>query len=315
MRSLGPEFEEMQSDGVIDDASAAKAIALDSGRVFSVFGELRFAMYGSVAVLAAGLALLLKANLDRITPMTLIVVLGLIAALCYGFAIRAQFRDGEQSMGGDYVLLLGALILSADLGYAELQFHWLGSNWSRHLLALALLHAVTAYALRSPLVFSLALGAFVSWLGIEPGFGSLLQPNIALPGAGTRALSAAATLLIWRGIHRFFDRSTSLQNVLDQFIANLSFWGALCWCFIADWRLAGLAALAIFAAVSIREGLESAREIFVLYGVTYAAIGLCGVEAAVLREPFLVMLSMLVTLIVAAKLLWHFHEIIKAPAE
>jgi hypothetical protein len=315
MHDLQPEFDEMQSDGVIDEATAAGAIALDSGRVFSVFGELRFAMYGSVAALAAGLGILLKAHLDRIAPMTIVVTLGLIAALCYGIAIRAQSRDGERSIGGDYVLLLGALILSADLGYAEIQFHWLGSDWSRHLLALSLLHAVTAYALRSPLVFSLALGSFIGWLGVEPGFGSLLQPNIALPGAGTRALTAAGTLLIWRAIHRFFDGATSLQNVLDQFIANLGFWGALSWCFSADWRLAGLAALATFAAVSIREGLKSSREVFVIYGVTYGAIGLCAVTAAVLREPFLVMLSTLVTLIVAAKLLWHFHEVIKADAE
>jgi hypothetical protein len=37
-------------------------------------------------------------------------------------AIRTRSRGETRSLGGDYLLLLGALTLSADVGYAESQF-------------------------------------------------------------------------------------------------------------------------------------------------------------------------------------------------
>src|SRR5262245_15928970 len=136
MHTLEPELRELQANGVIDEATANRAVALDRGVVFSFHEELRVALYAAVALITTGLGILVKENLDRIGPITVIVALALIAAGCYASAVRKTLRGKTRSIGGDYVLLLGALIVSVDVGYAESQFHWLGAHWSWHLLLL-----------------------------------------------------------------------------------------------------------------------------------------------------------------------------------
>ena len=145
MHSLEEELRQLQSRGALDAATAARALAPE----FSVFEELRAALYAAVALVITGVGLLIKEHLDRIGPLTLIFALAIAGAACYVPAIRAKSRAGGQSTVSDYVLLLGTLIVSADVGYAESQFHWLGANWSRHLLLLTAFHAFTAYALGS----------------------------------------------------------------------------------------------------------------------------------------------------------------------
>ena len=80
MHSLETEFRELKSAGVIAEQAAVQAAALESGAIFSVFEELRFALYAAVAAITAGIGLVVKDNLDRIGPMTLIVVLALASS-------------------------------------------------------------------------------------------------------------------------------------------------------------------------------------------------------------------------------------------
>ena len=160
MHSLEEELRELRSVGALDEGTTARALALERRTVFSIFKELRAALYAAVALVVTGVGILVKEHLDRIGPLTLIFALALAAGACYIPAIRAHSRRSARSPGADYLLLLGALIVSADLGYAESQFHWLGENWSRHLLLLSALHAFTAYALDSQLVLSVALATF-----------------------------------------------------------------------------------------------------------------------------------------------------------
>jgi hypothetical protein len=190
MLSLEPEYRALRLAGLIDEDAAARAIALERGTIFPVFEELRFVLYAAVASIISGVGILVKANLDRIGPLTLILALALAAAACYASAIRTRLRGSSRSIGGDYLLLLGALILSADLGYAESQFRWLGSHWSWHLLILAALHAVTAYALDSRLVLSVSLTSIAGWFGVEARrrFTAASPPS---PGAKSIGVSAA----------------------------------------------------------------------------------------------------------------------------
>jgi predicted membrane protein DUF2157 len=159
MHSLEEELSELRSAGAIDDATATRAMALERRTIFSVFDELRVVLYTAVALVVTGVGILIKDHLDRIGPVTLMFVLALVGGACYVPAIREKLRGAAYSPLADYLLLLGALLVSADLGYAETQFHWFGANWSRHLLILTTVHAFTAYALESRLVLSVALVA------------------------------------------------------------------------------------------------------------------------------------------------------------
>jgi hypothetical protein len=279
-----------------------------------VFGELRLALYAAVAAVTTGVGIVLKQNLDRIGPLTLIAGLGIVAAACYAAAIRTRRRGEARSIGGDYVLLLGALVASADLGYAESQFHWLDAHWSWHLLILALLHAATAYAFGSRLVLSVALTSLAAWFGVDARVETALHGGSSFRQSGTEALVCSAVIVGWRAVHRRLGARADFEEVFEHFAANVAFWGALALTFGADTRLAGMAVLLAVAAVAIQKGLRARQPPFVIYGVGYTALGLCVLEAQLLNDGLLAAVLGLGVVTLAVVLLWRFQEQMKADA-
>jgi hypothetical protein len=311
MHSLEPEYLELNAEGLIDEAATSRAVALERGSIFSVFEEVRFALYAAVAAITTGVGILVKENLDHIGPLTLIVTLALVAAACYGAGIRTRLRRETRTIGGDYLLLLGALIMSADLGYAESQFHWLGSHWSWYLLTLAALHATTAYALDSRLVLSVSLTSLAGWFGVEGHIQNLFQLDNSIRNSGFQALACASVIFVWREVHGRLDGPPQFKEVFQQFAANLGFWGALALCFTPNSRLPGVVVLIVLAVASIRKGLQNSQEIFVIYGIAYTALGLCFVESQIVSGLLAALLE-LATVIVAVILLWRLRHLTNA---
>jgi len=310
MHSLEEELRQLQSRGALDAATAAPALALESRSLFSVFDELRAALYAAVALVTTGVGLLIKGHLDRIGPLTLIFALALAGAACYVPAIRAKLRGTAPATVAEYVLLLGALIVSADVGYAESQFHWLGANWSRHLLMLAAFHALTAYVFGSRLVLSVALTSLAGWFGIERGPGNLGPWQFATPELGLRALACAAVILVWRAIDRS-SQGARFRPVFEHFAANLAFWGVLGWCSNARLRVVGVLALLVLAAFAIHKALRSRAESFAVYGVGYGAVGISLVIAEITDLSVLGAVLVLAIALTAAAILRRLHDLLK----
>jgi hypothetical protein len=308
MHSLESEYRELQAAGLIDEAAASRAAALERGSIFSVFEELRFALYAAVAAITAGIGLVVKDNLDRIGPITLMAMLALASAACYAAALRKHRQGRERSIGGDYVLLLGALIVSADLGYAESQFHWLGTEWQWYLLILAAFHGVAAYGLNSRLVLCTSIAALAAWFGIEGQADILFNAGGSAVKLGVNAIACAGTLLVWRAANRRLHGLVTFESVFENFAANIGYWGALALCLTPGARLFGLLLLAALAAASIFKALHSKEEIFAVYGTAYAALTLCCLEAQVMTYGLGVLLLELATVIAGALLLWSFHR-------
>ena len=315
MHSLEPEIDTLVRAGSLDADGASRAAALESGRVFTMHRELLALLYTSVLAIVGGAGLLVRDNLDRIGPVALTTGLLVAAALCYAVAIRSRLRGETRSLAGDYVLLLGALLLSSAVGYAETQFHLLGDNWSRHLLLLAAFHAVIAYALDSRLVLSVALTGFAGWLGVEARLGALLEPRHAVLGAGYRALACAAVFLLARTLHDRFARARDFPSVYEHFAANLAFWGALALLSAPGSRWIGAALCAALAAYVGVRGLRRGQESFVLYAVGYGALGATVLLGVLLRSPLLVAFSGLATLLAAAALLSSLRARMKDVAQ
>jgi len=265
-------------------AIGAEEIRLTEERreVFSLFGELRAASYLAVALVTTGVGIVIKNNADRIGPVTIVGALLIAAAGCYFFALSRRRldgriggvpppgrRDGATTAGadagatrtivGDYVLLLGALLVSAAVGYAESQFHLLGPNWSRHLLFLALFHIATAYLTDSRMVLSAGLAALAGWFGADIHAGA---------GFGGHALACAATVAVFRlaNRHRAFDAT------YEHFAANLAFFGALAWAFDREMRWIGVLTALALAALVVWRGLRGGGEAMVVYAIVYATI-------------------------------------------
>ncbi len=277
MHTLEPEFRTLRDDGLIDDGTAASAIALDRGEVFSLHHELRATLYAGVLLVMAGVGILLARNLDRIGPLTIVLMIALAAAACSVPAVRAKLAGRPLTVAGDYLLLLAVLLGSADLAYAERQFTLLGPWWSWHLLLLAVVHAAIAYRFASPLVLAASLTSLAGWFGVGGTLGDVLHFSDSTPSLGARALACAATIAAWRYADRSMLPRTRFSDVFDHFAANLAFWGAIAWCLEWPWLAAGLPLLAALAYVSVRRGLDTGREAFLVYGIVYAAIGTCAV--------------------------------------
>jgi hypothetical protein len=67
-----------------------------------------------------------------------------------------------------------------------------------------------------------------------------------------------------------------------------------------------------FALASIHKALRGNQEIFLIYGICYASLGLCSVEAQSLPFGLLAALLELATVVAGVTLLWVFHQRLKA---
>lgn len=313
MHDLAAELDQLLDEPGLRSARE-QALRLEQRQVFSVRRELLVALYAGVAALVAGVGLLIKANLDRIGPMTLLGGIFLAAAFCYAVALRARAR--ERSLGEDYVLLLAALLFSTAVAFAETQFHVLGAGWSRHLLLLAAWHLATAYFFRSRLVLAVALTAFAGWLGVETRLGSIFDPWHPAMGLGSRALFCATLFYVGSRIHLREAASVSagFRDVYRQFAIQFGFWGALALGADSGTRWLGAAVLVGLAVAVGRAGLAEKRQSFLLFAVGYSTIGLVWLQAMVIRDTFLSYWVGLFMVIGAVVLLMGLRSRLKASA-
>ena len=314
MHTLEPELRTLHAAGTIDDATASRALARDRREVFSLHHELRATLYVGVLLVMAGVGIILARNLERIGPLTVVLAIALAAAACAVPAMRAKAAGRPLTVAGDYLLLLAALLVSADLAYAERQFTLLGPLWSWHLLLLAVVHAAIAHAFASPLVLAASLTALAGWFGVGGTLGDVLFFSASTPALGARALLCAAVIAAWRYADRRARPGTSFSDVFDHFAANLAFWGAIAWCLEWPWLAAGLPLLAALAYASVRRGLDTGREVFLVYGIVYAAIGLCAAVVPWIDDTTASLGFILIVVCAAAAALWQLRRRLRESA-
>lgn len=164
--------DRLARDGALNPAQARLFSRIARRQLVSVHAELRLLAYLGVLLAMAGVGVLVKENLDRIGPVAIASILGLGALLCLGWVARQApaFSRGAAAsphLALDYVLLLGALLIGADLAYVEAQFTALGDGWPWHLLLVSVIYGLLAIRYDSRVVFSLALSTFVAWRGVS----------------------------------------------------------------------------------------------------------------------------------------------------
>lgn len=258
MHSLEPELHALVNPH--NQNTIAALIARERRDVFSVYPELRIAGWLGATTLAAAAGIVLKNNLERLGPIALAVLMAVAAVACYAWT---WFRRTRSSVVDDYVLLLGALLVSADVAFVESQFHLFDAHWKHHLLIVAIFHALGAYAYGSRMLLSLSIVALATWIGYDKNrpFDELVIP----------ALATAALLIAWREADRRLH-ATGFSRTFEHFAATIALTGALTF-LVRNEVLGGLIILAIAAAV-IAWGFRTRSEPFVLYGFVFAVIGL-----------------------------------------
>lgn len=170
--NLARAVDRLHREGVLDDRRAAFLHRVAQRGLVSVRLEIRLLLYAGVLLTVSGIGFLVKERYQDIGPVAISLGITLATALCfvYVFLKSPSFSRGETpspTLAFDYILLLGVLLLGADLGYIESQFTVLGPAWPWHLLIVSLVCLAAAYRFDSRTVLTLALTTFAAWRGVS----------------------------------------------------------------------------------------------------------------------------------------------------
>lgn len=306
MLNLAPEVLDLEREGRITPQRAGVLVAEERREIVSMYAEVRALAWIGVMLIAGGVGVIVSKNLDRIGPVTIAVAIFVASAACYAYAVerRASARRG---MLDEYVLLLGALILSADVGYIEHQFHLLGAEWPRHFLLLALIHGVAAYFFDSAALVSLSVAALASWFGIERNVNTFFTDSIQMAG---RAFVCSVVVGVWR----FANRREGFTRVFDHFALNLALWGGLILTFNGQTTYLGLIAVLVISIPTILYGFRQRTESFVIYAYVYAVIAIVYVLVDFVGEPVIKLAIMTLAIGFAVAGLYLLHDRFKRSA-
>jgi hypothetical protein len=294
MFSVAREIEALSDSGAVAAEVALPLIAREKREVVSVYAELRFLTWAGVMLIVTGVGVLVKNHLDEIGPLAIAIGIGAAAAACYAWA--AYKRKRAVSLVDDYVLLLAALLLSADLGYIERTWHLLGANWKEHLLVLAIIHGVTAYIFNSRLVLSVSLTSLAAYLGVQRSLDAFSSSSRDL---ALRGFICAAIVLAWRFLDDRYRKESTFTPVFDHYAANLAFWSSLILSADSDLRLLGCAIALGLAALSAMYGVKTRSEMFLIYAAIYGVIALdvAAFDLVSGLAPFFIMMSSMVAIV------------------
>jgi len=210
----------LRREGLLSAEQAALFARVARRELVSVGAELRVLLYGGVLVAMAGVGLLVEQQFQRLGPLAVAGGLALAAAACLIWVQRRAppFSWGEVAsphFAFPYLLLLGVLLVGADLAYVEAKFIPLGHAWPWHLFAMSLLAASLAVRYDSALVFSLALSTFAAWRGVS---GALLERSLwsgtdAASSLRANAIGCGAFFLLLAAALVRFDRKAHFEPV------------------------------------------------------------------------------------------------------
>jgi len=300
--SLEPELTAFPNTGVL--------IARERRDVVSIYPELRLLTWAGVMLVSWGVGLYIAKHLDDIGPLAIAAAIAIASIACYAFAYWKRSRTA--SLVDDYVLLLAALLASADVGYIEHHYQLLGDSWPRHFLFLAILHAATAYFFQSRIVLSLSVASLAAWLGIERR--SVAALFDAAEETAVRSFVCAAIVVTWRVIDRKLRPATTFSSLFDHAAANFAFWGALTLAAHKETRLIGCAMAILLAAASMAYGRRIRNGTFVIYAWVYGTIAIDIAVCSVFNDEIFIMFYLLISTIAAIVGLFISHARIRKAA-
>ncbi len=284
MRPAQPEVVEaiggLKEKGILGEPLAGRLLRVARGDLVSLRMEIRALLYLGVLLLTTGVGLFVRDYHQRIGPAAIASALAFSAGVSLAWVVRraTPFTWGKGADPGvafDYVLLLGLLLVSADLAYVEVQFGLFGPEWPWHLLVVALLCLFAAFRWDSGVALGLALTSFAAWRGVAVnvlhgvvGAGRAGETRWNAIGCG--ALFAAGGLALAR-----LGKKAHFEDVWLNFGLLLLFGGLLSGVFGEQgswgwWTLL----LAVVAAGVVAAAFRAGKTVYFAEGVAAAYLGL-----------------------------------------
>ena len=145
---------------------------ITSGKIISVFYELRTLLYLGVMLFTAGVGILIYQNIGEFGHILSIIALCILTAVCFWYAFKnvagySNFPVKAPTPYFDYIVLLGSLLVISVQGYLQFQFGFLDENLGLSTLITALFFFYVAYRFDHLGVLSLAITALASFWSIS----------------------------------------------------------------------------------------------------------------------------------------------------
>jgi hypothetical protein len=298
-------LEQWKEQSTISPEQHAHLAGLSRGEPFSLFLELNVLLYAGVLAFVAGLGWTVSTWSQQLGDVLVLTVLSTILAACfwYCFSRAPAWSPAETPAPSpifDYVLYLGSLIWSLDLGYIENRFHVLSGQLDLYLLATAGLFFFLAYRFDNRFVLSLGLSSLAGWLGLTISHWTAHQDAAYRQYALLYCLlvGVGGALLQRRGLKpHFFGTYLNI-------VANVLFWAVLSGVFDREGYGLWVLAMLIACGASLAWGVARRQFAFVAYAAVYGYVGVSSLflrsvtdESAVLSYFVVSGVAMLVMLV------------------
>jgi Predicted membrane protein (DUF2157) len=163
---------ELLEKDLITEDQFKKIEPITSGKILSVFYELRILLYLGVMMFTSGTGVLIYQNIGEVGHLISILLLALIMVSCFWYVIK-QGRDysgaevQSPNVYFDYVLLLACLLFVSIQGYIQFQYSTFTEFIEWNTLITAIFYFYIAYRYDHIGVLSLAIVALASFWGLR----------------------------------------------------------------------------------------------------------------------------------------------------
>lgn len=229
-----PLFEQLHAGGHLSHESLQKIKARSSGKLFSLYWELKIALYLGVLLVSCGLGILVYKNIDTIGHQVILFFIAAVCAGCFLYCFKKKISYSNARVLSpdpyfDYILLLGCLTFITFTGYLQFQYNVFGTRYGLASFIPMLVMFFTAYYFDHLGVLGIAITMLAAWAGIAVTPTRILQNNdfnsetIILTGIllGV-ALIAAGYFSVKRKIKPHFEFTYSNFGAHALFISTLA---------------------------------------------------------------------------------------------
>ena len=163
---------ELFEKGFINEEQFGKIEAITSGKIVSVFYELKSLLYLGVMLLTGGAGILIYKNIGELGHVVSIIALSILTIICFWYVMAHAKAYSHKSVKPstpyyDYITLLGCLLFVSVQGYLQFQYGFLTDNLGYITLLTAGLFFFVAYRFDHVGILSLAITALASFWSIS----------------------------------------------------------------------------------------------------------------------------------------------------
>lgn len=206
---------------------------ITSGKVVSVFYELRSLLYLGVMLLSTGAGILIYENIGEIGHIISICALSILMLVCFWYSFKHVGAYTNEQVKSptpyyDYVLLLGSLLFISVQGYLQFQYGILDEYLQYSTLITAAVFFYITYRFDHIGILSLAITALASFwsLSISPqkwySGDFFSSSDLHITGIiFSMAVTGVAMLLDWKSIKKHFTFTYLNFCMLIFFVSNM----------------------------------------------------------------------------------------------